>query len=169
MREIPLKSRKYPGLVALVDDEDYDAAMQYRWYPVKRHCRYGDEFYAYTVAEGKTTYLHNIICQLHGLPKSPDHANRNGLDNQKANLRPASISQNGANQGLKSNNTSGYKGASRDRRSGRWAARIKVNYRNIHLGCYGTAEEAARAYDRAAVEYFGEYAWLNFPPEAEAA
>ena len=90
-----------------------------------------------------------------------DHINGNGLDNRRSNLRPASRSQNGANRGAPSNNTSGFKGVTRFRL--KWMAKIQVHGRTIHLGLFATPQEAARAYDTAALEHFGEYARPNFP------
>ena len=59
------------------------------------------------------------------------------------------------------NNTSGFKGVDRKKRAGKWCARIMINQKAIHLGTFGTAQEAADAYDRAAVSLFGEYAKTN--------
>lgn len=67
---------------------------------------------------------------------------------------------------MRTNNTSGYKGVSRDR--GRWRAYIRVNYKQIHLGNFRTKEEAARRYNEAALKYFGEFAELNEIPNVAA-
>jgi hypothetical protein len=93
--------------------------------------------------------------------KGVDHVNRNGLDNRRINLRPATRSQNRVNCPPSRNNTSGYKGVSWNRPARRWVARIGVNGRRIGLGYFADSAEAARAYNRAALEAFGEYAWLN--------
>lgn len=85
-----------------------------------------------------------------------DHRDRNGLNNAWSNLREATRSQNGANCGLQSNNTSGYKGVSKS--SGRWAAIIQVNGKRKHLGTFETPEEAFEAYKAKAIEVFGEFA-----------
>jgi hypothetical protein len=61
---------------------------------------------------------------------------------------------------VQANNTSGFKGVSR-RRGGKWGAFIKINRKQIYLGAYDTLEEAADAYDQAAVNHFGEYAKTN--------
>ena len=93
-----------------------------------------------------------------------DHINNNGLDNRKENLREATSSQNAANSRSK-NNTSRYKGVRKlpDIKSGsrQWQARVKHNYREIHVGCFHTEEEAALAYNEKAVELWGEHAHLN--------
>jgi len=88
-----------------------------------------------------------------------DHRNGNRLDNRRDNLRPATRSQNNANRcGWSS---TGFKGVKRQGR--RFVARLMANKHPIHIGSFDTAEDAAKAHDRAALEHFGEYARLNFP------
>lgn len=97
-----------------------------------------------------------------------DHANGDGLDNRRANLRLATPSQNGANIAAPRSNTSGYKGVNLYRRTGRWRAHITVAQRQRHLGYFATAEEAARAYDSAALAAWGAFARLNFPTRRDS-
>jgi hypothetical protein len=94
-----------------------------------------------------------------------DHRNRNATDNRWVNLRRATVSQNNANKGLQKNNKSGFKGVYKESDSGKWRAVLKFNKTTIHLGRFEVAEEAARAYDKAAKEHHGEFAFLNFPEE----
>ncbi len=92
---------------------------------------------------------------------------------QSRNQRLGTNAQNGQNRynrGVQRNNTSGFKGASFHRRLGKWAASISVNGQRKHLGLFATAEAAARAYDRAAIELHCEFACTNamlglLPPE----
>lgn len=91
-------------------------------------------------------------------PALIDHKNRNTSDNRWSNLRLASYGQNSANRGLGKNSGSGFKGVTLQRKHGTFKAAIKVNGKNIHLGCFTTAEEAHAAYASAATMYFGEYA-----------
>lgn len=87
-----------------------------------------------------------------------DHINRNRSDSRLANLRPATRSQNSANSGPPRNNSSGFKGVSLEKRSGRWHAYITVARRRQNLGRFDTAEAANAAYVAAAVRIHGEFA-----------
>jgi hypothetical protein len=171
MKEIPHRSRKYPDAVILVDDEDYEAIMAAGpWFPSGNGRGRGRPSYVRRMirrADGvrTTEFLHNFICRLHGLPKSPDHANRNGLDNRKENFREATPRQQAGNRRMSSLNTSGFKGVSwcKDREKWRAYADRHVNgkKRQKFLGYYGNLEDAARAYNKWALDYFEEFAVLN--------
>jgi len=91
-----------------------------------------------------------------------DHINGNGLDNRRENLRICTNTENLRNRGKDRDNTSGYKGVVIKKGEKKFRAQIRVNQKTIHLGSFSTPEEAARAYDDAAREYFGEFAWTNF-------
>lgn len=90
-----------------------------------------------------------------------DHVNGNRDDNRIANLRLASRAQNNANARAKRNRK--LRGVFFDKQTKTWRAKIGVDYRQIHLGRHPTAEQAARAYDAAAIKHFGKFARLNFP------
>jgi hypothetical protein len=93
-----------------------------------------------------------------------DHRDGDGLNNRRENLRPATRTQNNANQ-RKYRGTSRYKGVSWDVSSRRWRARIHCDHRETSLGQFTSEADAARAYNAAALEHFGEYARLNEIPE----
>lgn len=165
MREIPLGGDR----VALVDEEDYDRVLTVgRW----RAQLDGKTFYA--VADilhpdgglNGRGYARHTLIKMHkfitGYERT-DHKDRNGLNNQRSNMREASQSQNGANVVKRSGTSSEYKGVTWHSTGFKWQAQIKVNRKRIYLGLFVSEEEAARAYDRAAVEQFGEFACLNFP------
>lgn len=92
-----------------------------------------------------------------------DHWNGDTLDNRRANLRATDPSHNGGNQRVRRSNSSGYKGVAWVKRNRKWLAQILVNGRSRHLGYHDDIEAAARAYDQAAIEAWGEFACVNFP------
>jgi hypothetical protein len=144
----------------LVDDEDADLISKYKWYlSPRKHTTY---LQTHHYVDGKrcTLYLHRLII---GAEQGQlvDHKNGNGLDNRRENLRFSTPSQNNMNQKGRSG-TSKYKGVSYHTKDKLWAARIKLNRRSTHLGYFKLEEDAAKAYDQAALEYFGEFARLNF-------
>jgi hypothetical protein len=85
-----------------------------------------------------------------------DHRNCIKGDDRWRNLREANYSQNGANSHARTN--VGTKGVTWDRARGKYAARIKVNYRTINLGRFDRADHAHAAYVAAAEKHFGEFA-----------
>jgi hypothetical protein len=109
--------------------------------------------------------MHRVVLGLGPGDPGVDHVNGNGLDNQRTNLRLASAVQNGGNRRKTSKpTTSRFKGVTWDKARRHWRAEIKVNGKNHYLGYFDTEEEAASAYDTAATEAFGEYAYRNGGP-----
>lgn len=113
--------------------------------------------------DGRLYAAHRIVFLMaHGwLPIEIDHINRVKTDNRIENLRPATSSQNKGNVAPNRANTSGYRGVSRNSRSGKWHAQIKINGKQTYLGRRDTPEEAALLYNEAATRHFGEFALLN--------
>lgn len=167
-REIPLTK----GKVALVDDADFEAVSQHKWHACQnkktdiwyahRHCKINNK--------RRLESMHRFILKTDA---HVDHKNRNGLDNRRENLRPATRSQNMANTKMSIRNTSGYRGVTlrkHDHEHGYprpWYAKIKKNGTTRSLGTFATAIEAAKAYDEAAKLVHGEFASLNFPNTGE--
>lgn len=159
MKEIPLTK----GLVALVDDEDFEFLNQWRWYANKSGS--GKTHYARRAIKAvngkfKAIFMHKVLLAACGQSYG-DHKDGNGLNNQKSNLRPSTPSQNGGNTPMKKNNTSGFKGVFWDKRSRRWYSRITKDRKNLHLGMFPDRLRAAVAYDKAATELFGQFAKTN--------
>lgn len=152
------------GLLARVDEADYARVVAAGpWHATPSR---GGRIYAQRGvrrADGRRTTqkLHTFLTEW----RQVDHRNGDGLDNRRANLREANRTQNNANARRRVDNTSGFKGVTFDARINRWSARIHVNNQRRSLGYHATAEEAARAYDAAAHEAFGEFARPNFPME----
>jgi hypothetical protein len=153
MKQIKLTQNTF----AIVDDEDYPYLSKFkyhvkkksptRWYAARLESRNGKQI---------TIYMHMDIMK----PKKGfdvDHEDHNGLNNQRYNLRECTHAQNTRNKHKSSNNKSGYKGVIK--MGNKWRAKI----RQIYLGLFDSPIDAARAYDKKALELFGEYAALNFP------
>lgn len=87
-----------------------------------------------------------------------DHKDRNRGNNKWSNLRAATASQNAANRTIRSDNTSGYKGVTFKKQTGRWLARAFIGGKQIHLGYFDTAEEAAAVSMAKSIELHGEFA-----------
>jgi hypothetical protein len=156
MKTIPLTR----GLEALVDDDDYENLIRFRWYA--HRCPNQDYFYARCGIPfnggTKQVLMHRMILGSTDPQIGVDHINCNSLDNRKANLRIADKKQNGSNTGKRRVNTSGYKGVSFHSASGKWLAQIVADKKWRYLGLHGTPELAHRAYCKAAEELHGEYA-----------
>jgi len=135
---------------SIVDNEDYQRISQYKW-------RYNKN--AYALAHPNYRLHRLIMLASHG--EYVDHINGDGLDNRKANLRLCTNAENCRNTKLSRNSTSGYKGVARHPNTTKWRAYIVRDNKQIHLGLYENKDDAARAYNAAAIKYHGEFARLN--------
>ena len=150
------------GYVASVDDADFDRVSAHRWCANKnRHT-----VYAYRKDGRRTVYMHRFICGVTDPEVKVDHRNRNGLDNQRRNLRDCSNGQNSMNQRKRRDGVSSkFKGVCWHKRDRKFQADIRLNGRSKFLGMFVSELDAALAYDTAAREHFGEFALCNFPPK----
>lgn len=157
--EIPLTK----GYVALVDPVDMDL-LDRKW----NARRSGHTFYA-TRGRRKPPYtilMHRLILsRVLQRPLSSreqvDHINGDGLDNRRCNLRLATNSENQCNARIRRNNMSGYKGVSWDKYCQKWRVQIRIEGKVTYVGLFDNSHDAARAYNEAALHYYGEFARLN--------
>lgn len=164
---MPLYNRKRMIVChTVIDESDWDWLNQYRWSLYVSHSQPNKPPYVIAWVGGKRAKLHRIILN----PPDDlqvDHINGNPLDNRRENLRLVTHQQNQRNQRRITGGTSRYKGVSFHKRRAHlptpWQSRIMVDHKSTFLGCFATEDQAAQAYDRAALEYFGEHAALNFP------
>jgi len=105
-----------------------------------------------------------VLFQTGNFPqKTVDHVNRIRTDNRWVNLRECSTAENNRNAGALNTNTSGFKGVFTATKGRSWFAQIGVDGSQQYLGSFRTKEEAASAYDEAAISLHGVFANLNFP------
>lgn len=148
------------GKEALVDNADFAAVKAFKWHTVKRR----KTFYAarnIRKPNGKFTLqlLHSFL-----FPDALrlDHRDGDGLNNQRANLRPATVRQNAQGfQRKRAGATSKFRGVCWHKQRRRWKAQIQVEKRVIFLGYFGIETDAAHEYNSAAITYFGDFAQLN--------
>lgn len=159
MKEIKLNQWKKnrPGLVALVDDEDFESLNQYKWHA---HKNKKSGYYAVRATPNGAIKMHRQILGLTDPKIFGEHGDRNGLNNQRNNLRIATNAQNCANTKANKNGTkSGYKGVNNYK--GKWIAKIGVHGSRLYLGSFDSKIKAAEAYNTAALLFFGKFARLN--------
>ena len=147
------------GYVAKIDASAINLVSGRNWFAVRKTNNGVDRHvYAQAMDGQYKIYMHRLIC---GVQKDCslqiDHIDGDGLNNRSANLRVATASQNQRNQRKKSNNTSGYKGVSFHKSISRYTARIWHDGRQLHIGSFKTAEEAAAAYAKASELFHGEF------------
>ncbi len=155
-KQIPLSQQKRrnsrnAGLVALVDDEDYEWLRQWKWTAISTHRKNGG--YAVRVENGRMILMHRQILDASD-DAEVDHINGHGLDNRRGNLRFATRQQGLANRGVFKSNKSGFKGVHFDEKAGKW--------KMVFSAHFDSAEEAARVYDQLARLVFDKFAKTNF-------
>lgn len=168
MKEIIANSPKHGNKIILVDDEDYHLLSRLKWCIVKDN----NTFYAqFTIGFGtkngkrlrKQLLMHRLIL---GVTSSKgelvDHKDRNGLNNQKANIRICTQSQNTHNASKRKNSTSKYQGVCWSAQRRKWMAFLQYNGQTNNIGFYVSEIEAAKARDLKSTEFYGSFATLNF-------
>ena len=161
MKKIPLTQ----GKVAIIDDEDFEKISMYPWHASKKpkdrtwyataHVRMGERPKAFI-------RMHRFILGEYNPKVLIDHKDRNGLNNQKSNLRRATISQNRVNSGKQTRNKGKYKGVYPQ--GPKWRARLRAGGVDVYIGTFNSEDEAARAYNKDVAVRYGEFAVLNKVP-----
>lgn len=146
--------------IALVDDEDYIYLSKHSW--IAANCPTNLNFYAQRQTNKKTVKMHRLIMNCPA-DKQIDHINGNTLDNRKLNLRIVAHQDNAKNRRHQKGAMFPYKGIMLLARvkTKPYGARITVNGKTLFLGTFATIKEAAKSYNIAALEHFGEFAKLN--------
>ena len=157
MKTIPLTK----GQIVLVDDIDFNNLRRWKW-----HAMFQKHRNKYVVARRQRGDMILMSRQIMGLEvgdkRQVDHRNRDTLDCCRNNLRVCTCSQNLMNKPCRGG-TSQYKGVSWRKSRDKWRAQININSKKTEIGCFCSEIEAARAYDKAAKQHYGEFACLNFP------
>lgn len=161
MKEIPLTD----GRIALVDDSDFECMNRFQWHAERGR----NTYYAVRYMEsGGCLQMHRELLGLTCPRVQGEHKNGNGLDNRRENLRVATNRQNQQGfQTLRLGKSSQFRGVTKHR--ARWKAGIRVNGRLLYLGLFKHEMDAAKAYDCAARQHFGEFAAPNFSTESVCA
>ena len=149
---VPL-TREYE---AIIDAADLSLVNSYNWYA--KVCK--NTVYAVRTdrseSKQRDVYMHRVIM---GEPGGfdVDHLDRNGLNNSRKNLRQATKAQNQHNAGVRSDNTSGFKGVGFYKHTAKWVARIRICGKQKHIGYYDSPEQAHAAYCKASAKYHGDF------------
>lgn len=155
------------GGVTYVDDEYYEELSKHKWY------LHIDGYASRRVQKDfirKTIMMHREIMGVsdRGLHTQVDHINHDKLNNTKENLRICTIRENQRNRPKSKRGESIYKGVCRCSRGKYWRSLIQTQDGRLDLGKFKTQEEAALAYNEAAIKYHGEFAYLNKVENSEA-
>lgn len=155
-------------LETLVDDDDYDKFSSFKWGIVSNRTH---KYVARGTRKKGMKYTKILLHrEIMNAPSDMmvDHINGNTLDNRKENLRLTTRAGNLRNSKQRADSKTNFKGVSRKvSKVGtiRFVARIQIDVnRRLFLGYFKTEQEAAEAYNKAALTYFGEFAKINVIP-----
>lgn len=149
MARMAIKRRKHPTAYVLVDDADLEFVRLYGWYITPNG-------YAVADVDGAALQMGRLLLGITERGLYCDHINGDRLDNRRWNLRAVTPTQNQGNRRPAKNNTSGHRGVTLTKH-GTWQAQLHVRGRNVYLGVFPTADDAATAYKHAADTHFGPY------------
>lgn len=162
-KEIKLKN----VMIILVDEDDIEMVMKIKWCVSKTRKNYYAK--GYNRETGENILMHRYIMGVTDPKIQIDHKDGNGLNNTRANLRPANNSENQTNKAYKKPNaTSSYLGVSKFNEFRKWRAVICKDAKLYHLGYFVNEIDAAIAYNKKAIELHVEFATLNKIPKGAA-
>lgn len=152
MKQIPLSR----GTFALVDDEDFIFLSQWKW-----NCNgqgYASRYNPNGKHRGSAIFMHRVIL---GSDEGTivDHINGDPLDNRRCNLRVCTTAQNSYNRKVRKDSKTGVKGITRH--GNKWRAKISINKKRTIIGDFKNIDEASKAYNDAALKYYGDFARLS--------
>ena len=145
------------GMHAIIDAQDVERVSQFTWYAA--HSSGGVHYAKAHMKDGRNEYLHRFLLDLPDV--EVDHVDGDPLNNRRSNLRLATSSENKANRRADQGRTL-PKGVYLTH-TGRYEAKLQKGDLRVFIGVFDSPEDAARAYDEAAILHFGEFARLNFP------
>ena len=158
---VPLTQNKH----AIIDIKDIDIVKNITWHAVEKVSKNVTFFYArgWEIGTGNGIHMHRLILGVKDTDIMVDHRWHDTLDNRRDNLRVCSNSQNQINRlTYKSTiHTSTYKGVSKNKKTGKWRALIYKNNKRIAIGTFKKEIDAAKAYNKEALNLFGSFAHLN--------
>jgi hypothetical protein len=157
MKKIALGGKNGEGKFALVDDEDFEELNKYKWY-CDAH-GYARRDIWISKKGNKPVLMHKYLLNVEK-GYQVDHKNTIRLDNQKSNLRKATLQQNRRNKTVQKNSKTQLKGVTLFQ-NGKFRAYININSKQIHLGYFIESIDAAHAYNEAAINHHGEFANIN--------
>jgi HNH endonuclease len=142
----------------LIDEADLALVSQHKWLTNKKE---RGKKTSYVRLTDDSLKLHQLLMGEVPPGHVIDHINGDGTDNRRTNLRYCTHSENHANESKRSGGSSVFKGVGFDADRQKWSAKLMVNGETRNLGRFDLEVDAAMAYDKAAVEAFGEHARTN--------
>lgn len=167
MKLIPLTEmnrKAIPKFFAMVDDEDYDELIKYKWHAENKVNTSANTVYAVrTITIGKKDTKVRMHRQILNAPKGMlvDHGDGNGLNNQKYNIRICTHSQNSSNRVASRTSSSKYTGVHWDKSCNKWRTEIRKHGKRQFSKLFLDEKEAARCYNENAPRFHGEFAKIN--------
>lgn len=166
MKLIVCRSKKFGDHFAKIDDCDFEMISKYKWLTVRSFgCSYASTSKK-IFFNGKLRHvrMHRIILNCSD-GEIVDHKDGDGLNNQRQNIRKCTCLENSRNKdNRKKKSRISFKGVGWHKATKKFRAYINISYRHLSLGYYENEYDAARAYNEAAIKYFGEFAKLNDVP-----